>query len=101
MDKFQTSSKKYKLKPTSFQIEITEQTLISDIDKQAKQLNILQKLGFKIAIDDFGTGYSSLAYLKKLPLDTLKIDQSFLKRFPTIEDIEILWLCHHSHGQKS
>ncbi len=91
VDKFQTLLKKYKLKPTSFQIEITEQTLISDIDKQAKQLNILQKLGFKIAIDDFGTGYSSLAYLKKLPLDTLKIDQSFLKEIPNNRnDIEIV-----------
>ncbi|MHA6251469.1 sensor domain-containing protein [Oceanobacillus sp. CAU 1775] len=59
------------------EIEITEGTLI-DIKDSAKKLGELQKLGVKVSIDDFGTGYSSLSYLKRLPIDTLKIDKSFI-----------------------
>lgn len=59
------------------EIEITEGTLI-DIKDSAKKLHDLQELGVKVSIDDFGTGYSSLSYLKKLPIDTLKIDKSFI-----------------------
>lgn len=59
------------------EIEITEGTLI-DIKDSANKLQDLQELGVKVSIDDFGTGYSSLSYLKKLPIDTLKIDKSFI-----------------------
>lgn len=59
------------------EIEITEGTLI-DIKDSAKKLLELQELGVKVSIDDFGTGYSSLSYLKQLPIDTLKIDKSFI-----------------------
>ena len=61
------------------EIEITEGTLMADLDEGARILNSLSELGVSIAIDDFGTGYSSLAYLKRLPIDVLKIDQSFLE----------------------
>lgn len=60
------------------EIEITEATLMQDIERATDVLNRLNDTGITIAIDDFGTGYSSLSYLKALPIDTLKIDQSFI-----------------------
>lgn len=61
-------------------IEVTETAIISDIKIAIKRLETLKKQGFKIALDDFGTGYSSLTYLRDLPIDIVKIDQSFVKR---------------------
>ena len=61
------------------EVEITEGTLMADLEEGARILARLSELGVSIAIDDFGTGYSSLSYLKRLPIDTLKIDQSFLQ----------------------
>ena len=91
LDRLQDTLDKYHLQPNAFQLEITEQTLMTNIDKQVKLLNNLQALGFNIAIDDFGTGYSSLAYLKELPLDVLKIDASFIRDIPTqSSDMEIV-----------
>ncbi|QGS69072.1 EAL domain-containing protein [Oceanobacillus sp. 143] len=59
------------------ELEITEGTIL-EIKDSAKTLEALQGLGVKVSIDDFGTGYSSLSYLKQLPIDTLKIDKSFI-----------------------
>lgn len=67
-----------KLEPKWLEIEITESTLINSIEKTANILNELRDIGIKIALDDFGTGYSSLNYLKQLPIDTLKIDKTFI-----------------------
>jgi EAL domain-containing protein (putative c-di-GMP-specific phosphodiesterase class I) len=66
------------------EIEITENILQADIEHVSPILEQLDRLGIHIAIDDFGTGYSSLAYLKKLPLHTLKIDKSFV--FDMVKD---------------
>ncbi|MGD8326495.1 MAG: EAL domain-containing protein [Sphingomonadales bacterium] len=64
-------------------LEITETAIFFDPDNAMRILNQLRELGFQIAIDDFGTGYSSLSYLQKMPLDELKIDQSFIREIHT------------------
>lgn len=61
-------------------IEITETAIITDVDLTINRLNRLKEKGLKIALDDFGTGYSSLTHLKKLPIDIVKLDRSFVKR---------------------
>lgn len=66
------------LGPNSLEIEITENELMSDLSHVSSMLRDLTDMGISIAIDDFGTGYSSLSYLKELPLQTLKIDKSFV-----------------------
>jgi diguanylate cyclase (GGDEF)-like protein/PAS domain S-box-containing protein len=70
--------KKYDVEPNSLEIEITESTLIDICKENISILNEIMKMGVNIAIDDFGTGYSSLNYLITLPVNTLKIDKSFI-----------------------
>ncbi len=65
--------------PVRLKLELTESVLASDAKEIAEKMNALKKVGVCFSLDDFGTGYSSLAYLKRLPLDQLKIDQSFVR----------------------
>lgn len=69
---------KYKVNPKDIELEITESVLIDDFEQVVAKLRTLKEYGIKISLDDFGTGYSSLSYLKGLPIDTLKIDKSFI-----------------------
>lgn len=68
--------------PKYLELEITETAVMEDVDAAITKLNDIQKMGVRISIDDFGTGYTSISYLKKFPINTLKIDQSFIKDIP-------------------
>ncbi|MGO4547432.1 EAL domain-containing protein [Paenibacillus sp. 2TAB23] len=75
----QTILAENRLPPYLLELEITESIGLQGTDQVIQKLTKLKTLGVRIAIDDFGTGYSSLHYLQKLPLDTLKMDKSFIK----------------------
>jgi diguanylate cyclase (GGDEF)-like protein/PAS domain S-box-containing protein len=70
---------KSRIDPATLELELTESHLMQNIEEKAALLNRLGELGVGISIDDFGTGYSSLSYLKKLPVDSIKIDSSFVR----------------------
>ncbi len=72
-------TKTYGIDPVQLELEVTESTLISDVDLAIAHLQVLKNRGFSIAIDDFGTGYSSLSYLQNFPFDILKIDRCFVQ----------------------
>ncbi len=74
------------LDPRYLELEITEGTFMQNADKTIRTLTELKKLGIKLSVDDFGTGYSSLAYLQKFPVDTLKVDRSFVTDVTTNAD---------------
>lgn len=70
---------KHQIDPTRLKIELTESTILDNVDATTEKMHQLKKLGIAFSMDDFGTGYSSLAYLQRLPLNQLKIDQSFVR----------------------
>jgi EAL domain-containing protein (putative c-di-GMP-specific phosphodiesterase class I) len=71
------------VEPRCLVLEITESMLVQNIEETIKTLHQLSTLGLEISVDDFGTGYSSLSYLKLYPIDTLKIDRSFVRDIAT------------------
>ena len=80
-----------KLNPNYLELEITETTIMQNVEFAREALQEFQKMGVHISMDDFGTGYSSLGYLKKFPFDTLKIDQSFVRDLgDNLEDTAII-----------
>ncbi|GAC1474069.1 MAG: EAL domain-containing protein [Chloroflexota bacterium] len=78
------------ISPTWLTVEITETTIMADPDRAMQVLTGLHGLGIHISIDDFGTGYSSLAYLKRLPVDEIKIDRSFVQEMRTNESDAVI-----------
>ena len=72
--------------PVFLEIELTESAIMQDVDFTIKMLKAFKSLGIKISIDDFGTGYSSLSHLKRFPIDSLKIDRSFIANATTSTD---------------
>jgi EAL domain-containing protein (putative c-di-GMP-specific phosphodiesterase class I)/GGDEF domain-containing protein len=71
------------ISPGNLQVEITENSFLEDPEEAARKINKLKDIGIKIAIDDFGTGFSSVNYLRKLPVDVVKIDRSFITDITT------------------
>ena len=90
----------YKIPPKYLELEITENVVMTDIDTAMNTIVLLQNMGIKVSIDDFGTGYSSLAYLRKLPIDKIKIDRSFIIEVATNDsDLTIVKsMIELSHG---
>jgi len=78
--------KETECKPEWVELEVTEGQIMSNPDKSIIILNQISDMGIELSVDDFGTGYSSLTYLKRLPIDKLKIDQSFIKNLPDDAD---------------
>ena len=79
------------VRPQRLELEVTENAVMLNIDSAIKVLNSIDALGVSLLMDDFGTGYSSLAYLKRLPLNTLKIDRSFIQNTsPAPYDMEVV-----------
>jgi len=78
------------INPNQLELEVTEGLVINNLDLAISMLQKLRDLGFSIAMDDFGTGYSSLSYLKKMPLDIVKIDQSFVRDMCNNRDDEAI-----------
>jgi EAL domain-containing protein (putative c-di-GMP-specific phosphodiesterase class I) len=83
--KFVQLVKDYGINPVNLEVEITERSLLTEMDTAAEVLNLLHNMGASISIDDFGTGFSTIHYIRELPIDALKIDQSFVKDLTTSE----------------
>ncbi len=75
-----------KIPPNRLEVEITESAIMENPDRAIKDLDAIKALGVGIALDDFGTGYSSFSYLHRFPIDTLKIDRSFIQTIGTTEE---------------
>ncbi|MDX8384980.1 MAG: EAL domain-containing protein, partial [Gallionella sp.] len=83
VDRVQTAVYAHRIDASLLKLELTESVVLNDVDDVVKKMHALKAIGVKLSMDDFGTGYSSLSYLKQLPLDQIKIDQSFVRDIAT------------------
>jgi diguanylate cyclase (GGDEF)-like protein/PAS domain S-box-containing protein len=90
IDRIAQILKESDLEASSLKIEITESAIIENIDAAALMLKRIKSLGVRLCLDDFGTGYSSLSYLHRFPIDTLKIDRSFVSKINVPKNTEIV-----------
>ncbi|EWH10321.1 PAS/PAC sensors-containing diguanylate cyclase/phosphodiesterase [Catenovulum agarivorans DS-2] len=86
----QNALAQHQLSTSCLELEITENTMMADGEKAFVLMQQLQQIGIKFSVDDFGTGYSSLAYLKRLPVETIKIDRSFIQDIGIEQEDEII-----------
>lgn len=102
VDKVKATLHELNVNPQSIELEITENSMMTDTDKSIATLVQLKELGLTISIDDFGSGYSSFSYLKKFPIDALKIDQSFIRDLkPKSDDTQmVLAIIQLAHALK-
>lgn len=84
------AARKYNVDPELIDLEVTESEVMNDLALTASMLGQLRKLGFNLALDDFGTGYSTMSYLQRLPLDILKLDNSFVRDLGQSKESESL-----------
>jgi len=84
------SIRKYNVNASNLELELVENTFMSDMQQAISKIKILKSFGIKFAVDDFGTGYSSLTYLQKLPIDSIKIDKSFIMDIENQSNREIV-----------
>ncbi len=90
IDKIEELVSEFKISYEMIQFEVTETALMKDLDKSINTLNEIRNKDIKIALDDFGTGYSSLTYLKKLPIDVVKLDREFIKSVSRKKEMAII-----------
>jgi len=98
VEKLMLLANKHQVNPEWFELEITESGIMRNIDDAIRKIKELKNFGFTFSIDDFGTGYSSLSHLKELPVDVIKIDQSFVRNMN--EDDEMIIEAVVAIGQK-
>jgi EAL domain-containing protein (putative c-di-GMP-specific phosphodiesterase class I) len=98
VEKLMMLANKHQVNPEWFELEITESGIMRNIDDAIRKIKELKNFGFTFSIDDFGTGYSSLSHLKELPVDVIKIDQSFVRNMN--EDDEMIIEAVVAIGQK-
>jgi predicted signal transduction protein with EAL and GGDEF domain/CheY-like chemotaxis protein len=99
-DHIEMTLRNERIPPSCLELEITEGTLVDDLELTSRLLEARRDLGIRVAIDDYGTGYSSLAYLRGLPIDTLKIDRCFINGLGSNQADEVIvrftvQLAHH------
>jgi diguanylate cyclase (GGDEF)-like protein len=90
IDTIRLALEESRLPPRLLELEITESNAMLDVQRTIRTLHELKEIGVRVAIDDFGTGYSSLSYLKQFPVDTLKLDQSFVRDMIAPQDAKIV-----------